>query len=68
MKGSVQQEWYSTDELCVYLGISVAHLYRMMKKGVFPRPVKIGRANKWSKTHVETFLFNKIEGIAKAKK
>jgi predicted DNA-binding transcriptional regulator AlpA len=60
MKGSVQQEWYSTGELCVYLGISVAHLYRMMKKDVFPRPVKIGRMNKWNKIHVEKFLFSKM--------
>lgn len=60
MKQNVEKEWYTTQEVCTYLGISAPHLYRMMRLEQFPKPVKIGRTNKWSKTFVNEFLYSKM--------
>lgn len=68
MKTRVVRQWYTTAELCEYLGVSVAHVYRMMDVSDFPRPIKIGRINKWNKDIVDKYLFSKMAVAANEKK
>ena len=68
MKTNVVRKWYTTAELCEYLGVSVAHIYRMMCVSDFPKPVKIGRINKWNKDIVDEYMFSKAPRAANGKK
>jgi prophage regulatory protein len=38
------------------VGLSSATLYRMIERGDFPRPVKIGRAARWPTSEVTAFI------------
>ena len=46
------------------LGLSTSTLYRLMDKGLFPRPVRIGqRAVRWRSADLETWLSDRPEAI-----
>ncbi|WP_281413612.1 helix-turn-helix transcriptional regulator [Microvirga antarctica] len=34
--------------------------YKLMKDGKFPKPIKLGRASRWYRSEVETWLENYI--------
>ena len=38
------------------VGLSSATLYRMIERGDFPRPVKIGRAARWPTSEITAFI------------
>lgn len=38
------------------VGLSSSTLYRMIERGDFPRPVKIGRAARWPTSEIATFI------------
>lgn len=68
MKTHVVRKWYTTAELCEYLGVSVAHIYRMMDVSDFPKPVKIGRINKWNKDIIDEYMFSKTPKVVSTRK
>ena len=46
----------SVKQVAKILGISRRHLERLVCKGVFPRPVKLGRASRFMWSDVEAFM------------
>jgi prophage regulatory protein len=49
-------------ELLHKIGYSRASLYKMVKVGVFPKPILIGpRAVAWSEESVDTWIKSKLE-------
>ncbi|MBZ4073447.1 AlpA family phage regulatory protein, partial [Escherichia fergusonii] len=40
--------------------ISGAVHYRLIKDGLFPKPVKLGRSSRWLKSEVENWLQERI--------
>jgi len=38
------------------VGLSSSTLYRMIERGDFPHPVKIGRAARWPTSEIATFI------------
>ena len=44
-------------EVCKLTGYSRSGLYRIMKRGDFPLPIKIGtRANRWKLAEIQNFI------------
>ena len=35
-------------------------IYRLIKNGVFPKPIKLGRSSRWLKSEVENWLQERI--------
>ncbi|TXE24841.1 helix-turn-helix transcriptional regulator [Serratia ureilytica] len=36
-------------------------IYKLIKDGVFPRPIKLGRSSRWLKSEVENWLQERID-------
>ncbi|HFD0316962.1 AlpA family phage regulatory protein [Serratia marcescens] len=35
-------------------------IYKLIKDGIFPKPIKLGRSSRWSKSEVENWLQERI--------
>ena len=44
------------DEVRRIVGLSNATLYRLINRGQFPSPVRIGRTSRWPESEVSSFL------------
>jgi prophage regulatory protein len=42
------------------LSISTATLYRLMARGEFPRPIKIGAKSLWPQAEIESYLASRF--------
>ena len=42
------------------LGVSDKWIYRLIKDGLFPKPIKLGRSSRWFKSEVETWMQQRI--------
>lgn len=63
------QKLMGIDELGALLGLSERSIQKLVKRGGFPPPIKLGRASKWSSAAVQIWLDEKVQvQIAKAKK
>lgn len=49
----VRERWMTTDEVCQYLQISPATLWRLVKNGRLPRGAKLGTLNRWKRLEVD---------------
>jgi prophage regulatory protein len=49
-------------EVCLKVGLGKTMLYRMIKLGLFPSPLKIGRASLWPAALVDSWIAEKIGG------
>lgn len=43
-------------EACRFLGIARASLYRLLKAGNLPRPVKLGRSTRWRVSDLQSWV------------
>ena len=43
-------------EVCRQAGFGKTAIYRMMKEGTFPEPIKIGLASRWSQIEVQAWI------------
>ncbi|WP_212025515.1 helix-turn-helix transcriptional regulator [Citrobacter portucalensis] len=41
-------------------GLSDKWFYKLIKDGLFPKPIKLGRASRWLKSDVEQWLYYRI--------
>jgi predicted DNA-binding transcriptional regulator AlpA len=61
-------ELLARQEVCRFFGgsrpIDAATLYRGIRKGRYPRPVKIGASSRWLRQECEAALATMIEGRA----
>lgn len=46
-------------EVAKALAVSVMTIYRMMRRGEFPRPLKIGKCSRWKQETVDAWLNEK---------
>lgn len=46
----------SAEDVAKALGISRAHVWKLESRGELPRPVRLGRAVRWSKKDIEEWL------------
>lgn len=46
----------TASEVAQLLGVSRAHVWRLHKAGKLPEPVRLGRAVRWSRTEIESWL------------
>ncbi|AHK20253.1 AlpA family protein [Yersinia ruckeri] len=42
------------------LGVSDKWIYRLIKDGAFPKPIKLGRSSRWLQSEVEAWLQERI--------
>ncbi|WP_313080514.1 MULTISPECIES: AlpA family transcriptional regulator [Enterobacteriaceae] len=42
------------------LGVSDKWIYRLIKGGIFPKPIKLGRSSRWLQSEVEAWLQERI--------
>jgi predicted DNA-binding transcriptional regulator AlpA len=51
--------------LCALLGgsrpLNSATIYRLIKKGLLPAPIKVGSSSRWLRTEIETALRSMVE-------
>ncbi|HCT7898481.1 TPA: AlpA family transcriptional regulator [Enterobacter cloacae] len=43
------------------LGVSDKWIYRLIKDGLFPKPIKLGRSSRWLQSEVEAWLQARID-------
>ncbi|MCX2867062.1 AlpA family transcriptional regulator [Kluyvera cryocrescens] len=43
------------------LGVSDKWIYRLIKGGIFPKPIKLGRSSRWLQSEVEAWLQARID-------
>ncbi|CQH45562.1 MULTISPECIES: helix-turn-helix transcriptional regulator [Enterobacterales] len=43
------------------LGVSDKWIYRLIKEGLFPKQIKLGRSSRWLQSEVEAWLQARIE-------
>lgn len=48
------------EQLMLKIGLKKPTIYSMMKRGLLPRPIKIGRASLWVESEIDEFLATKI--------
>ena len=57
LAASVRDVLIRIDNVCAISGLSVPTIYRLMAKGVFPRPVKItGTARAWKLSEIASWI------------
>lgn len=42
-------------------GLTDKWFYKLIKDGLFPRPIKLGRSSRWLKSEVENWLQERID-------
>ena len=47
---------WTAEMVCKYLGIAKYTLYRYVKDGIVPPPIKLGRNNRWKKSTIEKWV------------
>lgn len=48
-----------------FTGLSDKWFYKLIKDGVFPKPIKLGRSSRWLQSEVEVWVQKRIEGSRK---
>ncbi|WP_368941105.1 helix-turn-helix transcriptional regulator [Citrobacter werkmanii] len=43
-------------DITAHSGLSDKHYYSLIARGLFPRPLKIGRSSRWRKSDYEAWL------------
>ena len=51
---------YSADDLALIFNCSSRHIRRLVFRGDFPKPVKIGRLSRWPRPTVEHWFTEKV--------
>ncbi|MGI7008358.1 MULTISPECIES: helix-turn-helix transcriptional regulator [Citrobacter freundii complex] len=46
--------------ITTFTGLTDKWFYKLIQDGLFPAPIKMGRASRWLKSEVETWMKNKI--------
>lgn len=46
----------SAEQVAELLGVSRAHVWRMLKRGQLPTPARLGRLSRWDRRIIETWL------------
>ncbi|WP_369064277.1 helix-turn-helix transcriptional regulator [Enterobacter sp. MALB-1] len=49
------------EQVCFATGFKKPTIYEWMRKGKFPRPIKIGRSARWPSSDVEKWIAEKID-------
>ncbi|CDN91993.1 MULTISPECIES: helix-turn-helix transcriptional regulator [Rhizobium/Agrobacterium group] len=52
------------DEVESMIGLSQSRVYAMVKGGDFPKPVKLGKASRWSLSAIRKWMAAQIEAAA----
>jgi len=47
-------------DVLVAIGVRKSQLYKLIKEGSFPPPVKIGRASTWPESEVEVWIAKRV--------
>lgn len=54
-----EARFLSIKDVCQWLGVARATIYRQMQTGNFPKPVKFGKASRWEREAVENWITQK---------
>ncbi|MGY4677317.1 helix-turn-helix transcriptional regulator [Pasteurella sp. P03HT] len=52
--------FYSTDTVCKMLDVSRQFIYEAVAKGDFPKPIKIGRLNRYKAAEIHAYIQAKM--------
>lgn len=63
----METELLTRDEVLLFLKCSRSSLYVLMESQGFPRPIKLGTANRWIKSEVEAWIEHKATDRADGK-
>ncbi len=47
--------------ITTFTGLTDKWFYKLIKDGMFPRPIKLGRSSRWRKSEVRQWLTERIE-------
>lgn len=56
--GLLDEEYVSSKEICDVLKIHKTTLWRKVKRGEFPQPMKIGKTHRWSVSELKQFFLD----------
>ncbi|MFU2060107.1 helix-turn-helix transcriptional regulator [Avibacterium volantium] len=56
MEQQTTPQFYSTETICRMLDVSRQFLYEAVKNGEFPKPIKIGRLNRYKADEVLAYI------------
>lgn len=56
----LEDEFIDMKFITRFTGLSDKWFYKLIQEGVFPKPIKMGRASRWLKSDLEEWLQAKI--------
>lgn len=59
----MQQTYFTVKEICEQLKVDRTTIYRQVKAGKFPAPIKIGKLARWEKSTLDQFLNPQPQGV-----
>ncbi|BCA38793.1 helix-turn-helix transcriptional regulator [Kluyvera ascorbata] len=48
------------DFITAYTGLSDKYFYALIKKGMFPRPIKLSRSSRWKKSELDKWIEERV--------
>ena len=55
---------YTKKEVSEILKMSTRNLDRLLENSDFPRPIKIGKSNRWTNSQISDFVISKLNSIS----
>lgn len=52
---------FNMKNLVSHSGLSDKYFYSLIKRGMFPKPIKLGRSSRWRKSEYEQWLAERIK-------
>ena len=63
---STEQALFTFQDLTRYARVKRSQTYSLMRKGHFPKPIKIGKSSRWVKSHIDAWIAEQVAAQAEA--
>ena len=63
---STEQALFDFPDTSRYTKLKRSQLYGLVRKGEFPKPIKIGKSSRWVKAHIDAWIAEQVAAQAVA--
>jgi len=65
-QSTVDQALFTFHDLTRYARVKRSQAYGLMRKGKFPKPIKIGKSSRWVKAQIDTWIAEQVSAQLEA--
>lgn len=63
-QSTVDQALFTFKDTERYTRVKRSQAYGLMRKGKFPKPIKIGKSSRWVKSHIDAWISEQVAAQA----